>query len=67
MVKSEFGKLCVLLETAGYVPDSCKLRHIYGRRRFSPPEKVIILGMSENRSSKWPQQNLTPGMLDSNS
>ena len=66
MVKGEFGKLCFLWETAGYVPDSCELRQIYGRR-FSPPEKVIILGMSENRSSKWPEQNLTLGMLDSNS
>ena len=66
MVKGEFGKLCVLWETASYALDSCELRHIYGRR-FSPSENVIILGMSENRSSKWPEQNLTLGMLDSNS
>ena len=45
---------------------SSELGRISGRR-FSPTEKVTILGMSENRSSKWPEQNLIPGPPDSNS
>ena len=38
---------------------SCELRRISGCP-FSPPEKVTILRISYNRSSKWPEQKLNP-------